>query len=121
MAPPHRPHAHHSHIYDVISVFPLLSRGNMAHKDVRLAMAALGKSKHYRWRDIAARHWMSSAKTCGIASAAAKAALKQLADRVPAAIDEVADQLPKRFPTQLADSIFAGLREQGVRLHKLRT
>src|SRR5256885_4559311 len=31
----------------------------------KMAMAVNGKNRHYRWKDICARHWLETAKRCG--------------------------------------------------------
>ena len=106
-------------IYDVISVFPLLARNAFRDKNVRVAMAALGKNRHYHWRDIVSRHWISTAKKCGIFSDATSQLLTELVVMVPKAIEQVQQALPHSFPRNVADPIFNGLHDQIDRLKVL--
>ena len=53
--------------YDILSAYPVLGhgRGKLPTQKIRMAMAVQGKNRHYRWKEISARHWMETAKQCG--------------------------------------------------------
>lgn len=54
--------------YDVLSAYPVIGhgKGKLAIQKIKMAMAAQGKRKHYEWRGIRARHWLETAKRCGL-------------------------------------------------------
>jgi serine/threonine-protein kinase HipA len=52
--------------YDILSAYPVLGHGAalLSPHKIRMAMAVTGKNRHYRWKEITARHWMETAKRC---------------------------------------------------------
>ncbi|MCR9247767.1 MAG: type II toxin-antitoxin system HipA family toxin [bacterium] len=98
-------------LYDVLSVHPLLAAGQLQKERVRMAMAALGKNRHYRWDGILSRHWRSTAAAVGLPQVDAEQVLADLVDRGPGVLDTVADQLPAGFPAALAEPVFTGVRQ----------
>ena len=102
--------------YDVLSAWPLIGRGAGkldVHK-VKLAMAVHSKSAHWKLNEIKARHWIETARRCGVADM--PAILADLVARTPAVIDRVEAAIPKDFPAPIADTIFAGVRASSDRL-----
>jgi serine/threonine-protein kinase HipA len=102
--------------YDVLSAWPLIGRGAGkldVHK-VRLAMAVRSKSAHWKLNEIKARHWIETAKRCGIADM--EAIIADVVSRTPAVIDRVQAAIPKGFPVPIADTILAGVRASSDRL-----
>jgi serine/threonine-protein kinase HipA len=95
--------------YDVLSAYPFASRGRIRSKDVKLAMAVAGKSRHYAWKDIQRRHWLTTAAKCRFPSAEAEAVLEECFDRIETAVDEVVESLPRGFPPKVADAVLTGL------------
>lgn len=51
-------------LYDVMSVFPALGKNQVPLQKAKLAMA-VGKSRHYRLKDITRRHFEEPAKSSG--------------------------------------------------------
>jgi serine/threonine-protein kinase HipA len=96
-------------LYDVLSAYPLFGKGQgkMAPQEAKMAMAAWGKNKHYRWQKIVRRHWVQVARDCGIANPDEH--LDFLKNRAPDAVKAVGVRLPDRFPKSVADAIFEGL------------
>jgi serine/threonine-protein kinase HipA len=45
--------------YDILSAHPMLGkgRGMLSPHKIRMAMAVCGRNRHYRWKEISARHW----------------------------------------------------------------
>jgi serine/threonine-protein kinase HipA len=97
-------------LYDVISAFPIL--GNKAkqipRQKVRLAMAAIGKNRHYNWAEIYSRHWMSTAKAIGL-DGIIEQELEFIQRLTPALVKAVSRELPGAFPASVADTIFEGM------------
>jgi serine/threonine-protein kinase HipA len=59
-------------IYDVMSAYPVMGNGpnQWADQDIKLAMALLGKNRHYLARGIQRRHFNSTAKKVGYGDSA---------------------------------------------------
>jgi serine/threonine-protein kinase HipA len=76
-----------------------------------MAMAVLGNSRHYVWKNIQRKHFMTTGARCGLNSRTCSDIIDDLLDRTPAVIDRVSDELPAGFPPQVADAIFEGLKQ----------
>jgi len=109
----------HGHIltplYDVISAWPIIGAGprNLALQNTKLAMAVSGKQPHYLLDRIATRHWKTLAQTADVPFDR----LRELVDRVPAAVSEVDPIVPKDFPEQVWETITLGLQRQCKRFY----
>jgi len=79
-------------------------------QQAKLAMAVRSKNKHHKIDDIQTRHWQTAAHKSGVDGA--WPAMTMLVARVDGALKAIAAKLPKDFPAQTADSIFAGVRAQ---------
>lgn len=102
--------------YDILSAYPVLGhgRGKLSPHKIRMAMAVSGKNRHYRWREITARHWLETAKRCGFGEI--KAVLEEVIARTPAAVQQVQRILPTRFPPRIAESILEGVKRAARQL-----
>lgn len=108
-------------LYDVISAFPILGAGKnqLAPQKAKLAMAAHGKNRHYKWARIQARHWLSTARDIGL-DATAKKDILQMAEEAESVIDTVSEILPTDFPREVSNPIFDGLLRSAGKLADLR-
>lgn len=97
-------------LYDVLSAWPLVRAGGLHQKELKMAMAVRGTSRHYRWDEIQRRHWASTAKAAEFSPAEAEEIVEETLARVPAVIQQVTAELPSDFPADVADSILEGLR-----------
>jgi len=102
---------HLTPLYDVMSAYPVLGEGPSLWSPHRthLAMALLGKSRHYLMHTIQRRHFNSTARLVGYGDSA-EPLIEAILARTPAAIDEVRASLPADFSAEVADSILGGLR-----------
>jgi serine/threonine-protein kinase HipA len=73
-----------------------------------MAMAVSGKNRHYRWKEIAARHWLETAKRSGFGEM--RSVIEDAIARTPAVIQQVQKIVPTGFPTQIAESILEGIK-----------
>lgn len=98
--------------YDVLSAHPVIGhgRGRLSRQKVTLAMAVHGKNRHYRWSEIHGRHWIETARQCGVTDM--RSILAELVDQTPRVLDSVGGQLPPTFPSAIAEAILQGLRRQ---------
>ncbi len=96
--------------YDILSAFPILGhgRGKLSPEKIRMAMAVNGKNRHYRWKEIHARHWIETAKRNGFANM--KNVIADVVARTPEVIQQVHRSLPNGFPALIADSILEGIQ-----------
>lgn len=104
-------------LYDVMSIWPVEGAGAYQYSlhKARLAMAMLGKNKHYRFLDVQRRHFNSTAAKCFLRSDAEDIIEKVLA-RTQGAIEAVAARLPAGFPERVAGKIFAGIERSAKQL-----
>jgi len=95
--------------YDVLSAYPAL--GRKAHQlsphKVKMAMAVVGKNRHYRWREIRVRHWLETARRCAVLNA--RKLIEEVTERVPGAVEAVRAALPRTFPEAVGEPILTGL------------
>lgn len=93
--------------YDILSAHPMLGkgRGQLSPHKIRMAMAVRGKNRHYRWREIQARHWLETAKRCGLSEI--KAIIEDVIAQTPKVIAQTEARLPRKFPEQIAEAILS--------------
>ena len=100
-----------------MSAYPVLGNGPhpwSPHK-IKLAMALLGKNKHYTMHAIQRRHFDSTAQKAGYA-ANAESIIADILARTPAAIAQVQAELPNDFSPRVADTILGGLQQAATAL-----
>jgi serine/threonine-protein kinase HipA len=107
-------------LYDVMSIWPI--EGGAANQyslhKAKLAMAVLGKNKHYRFSDVQRRHFNSTAARCFL-RADAEDVIERVLARTSGAIDAVAARLPTGFPERVAASIFDGIARSAGQLRAM--
>ena len=104
-------------LYDVMSIWPIEGGGAnqySLHK-ARLAMALLGKNKHYGFSGVRRRHFNSTAAKCFL-RADAEDIIERVLARTPGAIAAVAARLPSGFPERIAATIFAEIERAAKQL-----
>ena len=77
-------------------------------------MAVLGKNRHYRMAEIECRHWLETAKRCGMPGM--RSIIADILDQTPRVLDEVRAEIPKLFPEPVAEAILNGLKIQAGQL-----
>jgi serine/threonine-protein kinase HipA len=102
--------------YDILSAYPMLGhgRGKLAPEKIKMAMAAQGKNRHYRWQEIHGRHWLETAKRCGFSDM--KSVLEDVMVRTPKVIEHARGIIPAGFPGPLADAILNGIKARADQL-----
>lgn len=103
-------------LYDVISVYPLVLANQIDIQRVTMAMAVLGKNKHYRWERIVRRHWLETARKCHFDKEEMERIISNCCDIIPGAIQIVEKIIPVGFPEHIAASIFTGMSRARDRL-----
>ena len=95
--------------YDIISAYPLLDKGEIQPQKLRLTMAALGANKHYRWRNVLQRHWISTAVHCGFPKEEIEKIMREFATQAEEWTANVRRKIPHDFPKEIAESILQGV------------
>lgn len=95
--------------YDILSAYPMLGkgRGKLSPHKIRMAMAVRGKNRHYRWREISARHWLETARRCGFSEM--KSLMDEVIAQTPTVVAKASARLPRKFPDQIATTILNGI------------
>ncbi|WP_251865226.1 type II toxin-antitoxin system HipA family toxin [Achromobacter sp. Marseille-Q4962] len=104
-------------LYDVMSAYPVLGDGpdQWLPQEVRLAMALLGKNRHYEMHGIQRRHFNSTAQQVGYGPTA-EPLIEEILARTPAAIAEARADLPPGFSPRVADTVLGGLEQAAAAL-----
>ena len=107
-------------IFDVMSAYPVLGDGpnQWSPHEIKLAMALLGKNRHYVMHEIQRRHFNSTAQKVGYGDSA-EPIIEEILARTPAAIAEVRASLPEGFSQHVADSILGGLEQATQALQQM--
>lgn len=72
-------------------------------------MAVRSKNVHWKLADIKRRHWEHLGRTSGLSDGAW---IDQIVDKTPSVIETVRGLIPAGSPEAVADTIFAGMRQQ---------
>ncbi len=98
-------------LYDVMSAYPVMGDGpnQWSPRELKLAMALVGKNRHYEAERIQRRHFNSTAKRFGYGESA-EPLMQELVGRTPAVIDQVQRDLPAGFSQEVADKVLGGLQ-----------
>lgn len=97
--------------YDVMTAWPAIGDGpnRFNPRKLKLAMALLGKNRHYEIDRIQRRHFSSTAQAVGYADTA-EPLVEDLIARTPDAIKEVQSALPEGISEKVAVAVFEGLQ-----------
>ncbi len=109
-------------LYDVMSAYPVMGDGpnQWSPRALKLAMALVGKNRHYEAERIQRRHFNSTAKRFGYGETA-EPMIRELVERTPAVIDQVQRALPAGFSQEVADKVLGGLQSAARALEGMPT
>lgn len=102
--------------YDVISVYPLVAKGQFEQRKMAMAMSLRGKNRHYLWESMLRRHWLVTAKSCNFPEDEMTRIIERTLDEMDRVIEQVSSRLPAGFPNEVAMPIFEGMRRAGKRI-----
>ncbi|MCG8585135.1 MAG: HipA domain-containing protein, partial [Pirellulales bacterium] len=108
-------------IYDVLSAYPILGgwKNQLAPQKAKMAMAVRGKNRHYKWSEIHARHWISTAAEVGL-EATVEEDILDLVRQASSVVESVSALLPQDFPDAVSGPIFDGLLRSAERLTAIK-
>ncbi len=100
-------------LYDIMSAYPVLGHGKglIPPEKLKLAMAFLGKNRHYEWHKIQLRHLWETARRCGFEGSIERV-MEIIINTMPIAVSMVSGQLPTAFPSRIAEPILQGLLDR---------
>lgn len=98
-------------LYDVMSAYPVMGDGpnQWSPRGLKLAMALVGRNRHYEAAGIQRRHFNSTARRFGYGETA-EPLIQEIIARTPTVIDAVQRMLPPGFSDEVADKVLSGLR-----------
>ncbi len=107
-------------LYDVMSAYPVMGDGptQWSPRELKLAMALVGKNRHYEAERIQRRHFNSTARRFGYGESA-EPLIQAIVERTPAVIDEVQRALPAGFSQAVADRVLGGLQGAALALGRM--
>src|SRR6185312_7547275 len=79
----------------------------------------LSRNRHGHWQDIQPRHWLSTARICGIDQDAASTIIGDLIEATPEVVATANAALPRGFPASVSGPILRGLETSARRLAAL--
>lgn len=104
--------------YDVISVYPLIAKGQLNIKKVNMAMSLPGKNRHYLWEQMLYRHWLATAKRCKFPEEEMVKIIERVVGEMAQVIRRVEAILPEGFPGDVSKPVFAGMLGAGERIKR---
>ncbi|ABB24758.1 type II toxin-antitoxin system HipA family toxin [Pelodictyon luteolum] len=109
---------HLTPLYDTLSAFPVIGNGRnqLPPGEITMAMALWGKSRVYRWANMTRRHFITTARSCGLTGRAAETIIDDMLQRTPQVLMDTARQLPSGFPESVAGAIFDGVEQSQERI-----
>jgi serine/threonine-protein kinase HipA len=104
-------------LYDIISTQPSLDAHHTTQNQMKLAMA-IGSNRHYVVHTVVGRHFVQTAKLCGLPDKMVREVIQEL-DTATSSIDQTLSHLPKGFPEAIAASISRGAKQRLKSLTKI--
>jgi serine/threonine-protein kinase HipA len=105
-------------LYDIMSAYPLVAKNQLQAHKIKMAMALQGKNTHYQWHNIQRRHFLETAKAVNYSPERADTILGEMLQQIDSVIEQVSESLPKKFPSNISQPIFAGMRAMKQKLGK---
>ena len=107
-------------LYDVMSIWPVEGNGpnQFSMSKSKMAMAVLGKNKHYMFKDIQRRHFNNMAGKC-FDRIDSEDVVERVLELTPLAIEAMKSKLPEGFPDWIAESVFEGLQTSAELLERM--
>ena len=107
-------------MYDVLSAYPFVAKGQLDPHRLSMAMAVSGRNRRYEHRSIRYRHWLATAKTSNVSPQEMTLIIDELLDGMDDILTAVESKLPRDFPGEVAASIFGGMLQSRDQLASQR-
>ncbi len=99
-------------IYDVISAYPLIHDGSIQKEKVKMAMAALGKNKNYKWCSITLRHWLDTAENCRFP----RPVMQEIISEIFESMESVLSQIETKITSNILQHTFNSIATNMLKL-----
>jgi len=96
-------------LYDILSTQPSLDAAQISRNQMKLAMA-VGTNRHYAVNRIAGRHFLQTARKCGLAARAVEQIFAEILAGADKSIHQAVNKTKGRIPDALQTSIIDGFR-----------
>ncbi len=98
-------------LYDVLSYWPILGEApnKVSPFNLKMAMAARGKNKHYKRREILRRHYNQTGARMGLREKSDRF-IQELLAKTPDVIAAIQKEVPDNFPAGVLDTVLGGIR-----------
>jgi serine/threonine-protein kinase HipA len=73
---------------------------------------SVGANRHYRISEIKGRHFVQTGRAAGLAESVVRAAIEEIVETAPRALQKVESVLPRDFPLPLHTSVRKGVEER---------
>jgi serine/threonine-protein kinase HipA len=100
--------------YDVLSVYPALTTGQIQKKHAKMAMA-IGDKRHYKIFDIEPRHFYETGNKFGIPKKSIDNIFLELVEKQSLMGKNI--EIQNNFPEDIYNSIMGGLTDRMARIH----
>ncbi|WP_310461456.1 type II toxin-antitoxin system HipA family toxin [Sphaerotilus sp.] len=107
-------------LYDVMSIWPVEGAGpnQWSWHKARLAMAVVGKRRHYHFKEVQRRHFNAMAQHCGHGRDA-EAVIERVLAATADVVDRVGARLPIGFSARVFESVTQGLVRTAAALRRM--
>lgn len=102
--------------YDIISAYPHFSPKEVNKHKNKMAMALLGKNRHYEWKRIQPHHYVSTSQKVGFSTDRVNEIMANMKMQTDSIVNEVAKIIPADFPDSTVNPILEGLSMQARKL-----
>lgn len=105
--------------YDVISVYPLILRGDIKHYNFKMAMSLRGSKRYYKLGDgfgFTVEHLLSTAEVCGFSTDEMRRIIEGTLAETERVLVQAEALLPDGFPVSVSTPVFDGIRVAATRL-----
>ncbi len=89
--------------YDVLSIYPYFGQGSIQPKKIKMAMAMMGKNRHYQWDEIQRRHFISTARQVKFSVDRMEEIIDEVKNLFPDALEKTIQSSPRDFPKDIID------------------
>jgi len=105
-------------LYDVLSMHPLIGNkaNQVAKQKIKMAMAIRGSQNYYQLDKIQYRHFIQQGEAVGFTETEVVALIDSVIKPLEHVIEKVWGNLPEDFPSELAETIFSGMKAQARKL-----
>lgn len=107
--------------YDVISVYPLITKGELQHYNFRMAMSLRGRKRYYKLGDgfgFTVEHLLATAEVCGFHADEMRNIIVDTLEATESVLQQAEQLLPEGFPVVVSHPILTGIQGAAAQLRE---